>query len=129
MTTRGSNTRKISPHKKGLRARIQERLHKNPGMEMWASDLAKELGVEERDVQNSVSGLLRDAPDYPLEVCVRGRSWRYLPHGEKASAEVPKQLKGKDSRPKRIFEELAITKAGELLIQDEAGTVYLAKEL
>lgn len=129
MTTRGSNTRNVSSTKKGLRARIQERLHKNPGLEMWSSDLAKELGVEERDIQQSVSGLLRDVPDYPLEVCVRGRSWRYLPNGEKASAEVPKQLKGKDYRPKRIFEELATTKAGELLIQDEAGTVYIAKEL
>lgn len=127
MTAKPRSPRVTIPGNRKLRARIMEKFHKSIGQELFLTDLAQELGADETAIRSSISNLIRTEPDYPLLVCVRGRSWRYLPNGSEPEKGTPKSLKSKPA--KRIFEELAVTKAGELLIQDEAGTVYLAKEM
>lgn len=119
MTTKKS--RAIPTTNRGLRPKVLEFLHKHPGVEVFASDLAEVTGTDTRAIQSCLSNYLREATPVDLQVVVRGNSWRYLPNGK------PSAPKGSDA--KRVFEELATTKAGELLIQDEAGTVYLAREL
>lgn len=106
-----------------------EILHKSPGLEIFSDEMAEKLGTDTDSIRSCISNLRREHPEYPLEVCVRGRSWRYLGDAEKKAEGMPNPLKAKEIKPKRIFEELAVTKAGELLIQDDKGTVYLAKEL
>lgn len=101
---------------RGLRAKIMQHFEEHPGVVVWLHDLVEATGCKDpRPIQIAVQQL-RSRDDYPVEIKINGQSWIYRPKGAEANG-------------KRVFEELAITKAGELLIQDEAGKVYLAKEL
>lgn len=64
-------------------------------------------------IQFAVKQLIEEGK--PIEVESNGRAWIYRPNGRK--------------NDKRMFEELAVTKSGDILIQDELGNVYKAVEL
>lgn len=60
--------------------------------------------------------------DFPIEIVQRGQIWRYSPNGQVADVAAAKSNKA-------IYEELGMTKAGDLIIQDESGKLYRAQEL
>lgn len=109
--------------RKNIGAILLEYMEKHPDVTIYRDSIASDLGLTPAQVQQNIYGLwyrnVAGAKDR-IQTVVNGNAWIYRSATTKPA--VPTQ-------PKRVFEELAITKAGELLIQDEAGTVYLAKEL
>jgi FMN-dependent NADH-azoreductase len=110
-------TKNRSVSNRGVKSAVMEYLHRHPDVEIWYADMAKDLGKPLSVIQACINNMISAGSEPSLERLVRGRSCIY-------------RTKAKDTKNgNRVFEELAVTKAGELLIQDEAGTVYLAKEL
>lgn len=108
----GSAGRKI------IRPQVIEFLSKAPGSTHYLKDLAAGFAVTEKQMGECIAGIIRDEQLPGLEVTIRGRAWVYRPGAES------KQGKGT-----RVFEELAATKSGDLIIQDQDGKLYRAKEL
>ena len=76
--------------------------------------------VSEKQMQECISGILREDQLPGLEVKIAGRSWIYRPSASKAK---------EAAATRRVFEELATAKGGDLIIQDQDGNLYRAKEL
>lgn len=104
---------------RGLRSKVLEYLHKKPDCEVWFQEIAAAIGSTEAAVRNCVGNLVLDG-SFNVERVVRGRSCIY-----RSKPQVP----AKPENSKRLFEELATTKAGEVLVQDETGVLYLLREL
>lgn len=111
----------MSTPTRGLRAFLLSYLHQHPGEEVFIKDIqvaAKEAGQDwtNKQVQTSFSNILADKTAGKGVVCVvRGNSWRYLPNGSEPG--------------KRLFEELGQAKDGRVVIQDEAGNLFVATPL
>jgi hypothetical protein len=103
---------------RGIRAKIREYFERRPGQQVFLDDMAKDLGVAPLAIQSGVPNLMRDVPGYPLEVNIAARSWTYRPNTPPGGVK----------EGKRMFEEIGQAKEG-IVIQDEAGKLYLAKEL
>jgi hypothetical protein len=106
-------------HAKGyFRPAIMKYFEDRPGVNVYVDDLAKEAQASREQVQSCISNMKREVPEFVIEVVVHGNVWRYVGHPKPAA------------KPgKRMFEELAVTKAGDILIQDQDGAVYKAVEL
>ena len=117
-TADGRVGRKIQ--NKGLRAKLQEYFSKRPGQTIYISDLMTDVGASsEEAMRESVNSLRTSVQGWTdtLQVEINGRAWVYKPPA------------GKSVSAKRVFEELAVTKAGDIIIQDEQGRIYKAQEL
>lgn len=101
------------------RPAIMKYFEEHTGVSVYVDDLAKAAGCSRDQAQSCVNNIRREVPSFSIEVVVTGNVWRYV---GKPSAQTGKP-------GKRIFEELAVTKTGDILIQDEAGSVYKAVEL
>jgi hypothetical protein len=103
---------------RGVSASVREYFTAHPGVEVPLSELKSAIGknVSNSVIHNAIS-YLRVRAEFPIETLAYGRIWRYRP------AVVAK------STGKRMFEELAVTRTGDVLIQDEEGKVYRAVEL
>lgn len=96
----------------------------HPGLIVTANEIAEALGITEYQAKTAMYTLRTMNPELreTIVVITPGGSWKYLPNSKAAkSLDVKK--------PKRIFEELQVTKAGTVLVQSEDGTLYLLKEL
>lgn len=103
----------------GARTFVLEYFHRHVGEEVWITDLASESGFTTQQLQNCISGVIRNEPNCGIESMVRGRSWRYLPPEQR-----PEAVNGK-----RIFEEMAASKTGQIVIQDDEGNLFIATPL
>jgi hypothetical protein len=119
MATKGRATRTVQ--NRGISAKVMEFFAQRPGQIIWLGELAADLQVSEQVAQTAVTNIRAKHPEFPIETVARGRAWAHKPATQEQSSN------GKPVR--RVFEELAVTKVGELLIQDDKGTVYLAREL
>jgi hypothetical protein len=109
------------PGKQGrvmLKPKVMEHFKRVPGTQQYIGDLAKQFNSTEHQIQECIAGILRTHSLPGLNVEVRARSWMYRP-----PAQVPERTAGK-----RMFEEIGQAKEG-IVIQDESGSLYLAKEL
>lgn len=106
---------------RGVSASVREYFTTHPGVEVPLSELKSAIGkqVSNSVIHNAIS-YLRVRGDFPIETLAHGRIWRHRP-----AATAPAAAKN----DKRVFEELAITKTGDIIIQDEEGKVYRAVEL
>lgn len=125
--------KKYNVQNRGLSGRLMRIFLNRPGLIQYAMDLVNETGATDpRAVASAISYLRTDTElGKGIDIVARGVAWRYNPLPKPAEL-APVQPAAPSPPPKparRVFEELAVTKAGELLIQDEAGVVYLAKEL
>jgi hypothetical protein len=107
-----------APNRKIIKPKLLEYLMKFPNQTQYVGDLAASLGVEDQNVRNTMNGIIRENTLPGLEIIVKGRSWVYRP-----------DPKVGQSRGARVFEELAETKSGDIIIQDQDGRLYRAKEL
>lgn len=96
------------------RAVIARYLEAKPGQTVYLQDIAKDLGADSRTVQRGIYALIK-SDSLPIAVVHAGQAWRYDPNGAKGGG--------------RLFEELATTKQGHILVQDEHGNVYRLEEL
>lgn len=99
---------------RGVSARFRELLERSPGTIFYLRDLVAELGMAEVAIQNTAARAVRENEAY--KVHLSARAWVYAPNGV-------------SSKGKRMFEELAETRDGAVLIQDEHGNIYKAVEL
>jgi hypothetical protein len=115
---------------RGVSAAVRQYFAERPGMEVPLSELKAYLKrdankeVPSAVVHNSIS-YLKNQQSFQIETIALGRIWRYRP----AAVVAPPQNPDAVLCHKRMFEELATTKNGDLLIQDENGKVYRAEEL
>ena len=110
--------KRAKPTNRGLSARLIEEFTRKPGETLYLNDLTKDLAAESLALRGAISYLRHHtALGANIEVVAPARAWRYSPNGPAAST------------GKRVFEELATTKSGDLIIQDAEGTLYRAVEL
>lgn len=106
---------------KNIKPLTLQHLTQRPGSQVFLDDIVQFIkGVNKEEprrqsVQNAIRALIDDDKQ-PIEIVLPGNCWRYQPNAPKDPA-------------KRIFEELAVTKAGTILIQDQAGVIYKAEEI
>jgi hypothetical protein len=105
----------------GTTSAVHEYFVLHPGTDITISELREAYPkYDEHAIQNAIS-YLRINKKLQIDQVAQGRVWRYRPTAA-----------GKPTSPvygKRMFEELAVTKTGDVLIQDEEGKVYRAVEL
>jgi hypothetical protein len=101
-----------------IKQRVIEHFQKAPGTQQFVGDLAKQFNVSERQVQECIAGILRMDSLPGLAIVTRTRCWMYRP-------EAAQQPRASD---KRMFEEIGPSRDG-IVIQDDAGKLYLAREL
>lgn len=102
---------------RGAANQVFQWLEKNSGLTCYLSDMAEGLQLEKGAVQNAVRYLMNDK-GLPIEAVIGGHSWRYTPN---------KAVKRSDSGS--LFEKIATLKSGDLVLQDEEGTLYRAQAL
>lgn len=101
------------PRVRGVRSALLEEFHRKPGQVLYLQDLMTALDFEERQVRNSLNAILRMG-NSGIVVDIPGRSWVYRPAKQSS---------------KRMFQEIGKTKNGAIVIEDENGNLYAAKEL
>jgi hypothetical protein len=94
---------------------VLEYLDKHRGIAVWVVDIVAATGLDKGQVQNAIAAIARQNPD-AMTVVSRGNAWIW--RGEGTSNGHPGGL-----------EYLATTKDGDILIQDDHGNVYRAKQI
>lgn len=93
-----------------------------PGEHCFLENIVKETKLNHGQVRGAINNMIaanrRGELEFPLEVVQKGQIWVHRPKAEEASSTVSK-----------VYEQLGITKAGEIIIQDETGVLYKAQEL
>jgi len=84
----------------------------HPNVEVSLSELSGATGLDNQHVRNAVRYLGQNKTDR-LEEIHAGLAWKY----------------SAGAKGKRLFEELATTKSGDILVQDESGTLYKLEEM
>lgn len=113
----GSNRPPRTAPNRGIRAKLVEYFIKNQGVPVFLKDIREFTGAtSDVAVQNAISNL-RGEGDWESKIMIQaaGRVWVYR--------DIPMPT------GKRLFEELAVTKTGDIIIQDNDGKVYRAVEL
>lgn len=107
--------------------KIMDVFIQNPNVEIPIAKIRAEAGTQrdgkpfsENQVQTAI-GNLRNRGNVPISTVVAGRVYRYDPGARKAVVA--------DGNQKQLFESITTLKNGDILIQDESGTVYRAVEL
>jgi hypothetical protein len=108
----------------GIRAELMEYFSKHPGTHVFLRELVETTQRTAEQVQGNISNLVRDHRsgklNFYIECVTRGQVWMYLPNKEKP------EVKRKGMR---LFEELGTTKRGTIVIEDDEGNLYEAKDL
>ena len=102
--------------KGAFRSDILHYMENHIGENVYVDDISQAANCTREQAQAAINNMRHDA--FPIESIVAGNVWRYT--GETAKAQ---------KQSKRMFEELAVTKSGDILIQDLDGVVYRAVEL
>lgn len=96
--------------------KIIDLFKQHEGREISLDFICRETGLDRKQVMSGLKTARQHLPG--IEWVVIGASLRYS-----GPIESPAQV------TKRVFEEIAVTKAGDIVIQDETGTLYRATEL
>lgn len=99
---------------------VFEYIHSHQGQKVFVTDIAKATKLTAKQVQSAMYSLhTRDG--HNIEVVLRGQCWIY--RVEPLEVEEPEVVKS------TTFEYLAMTKSGDILLQDSNGVVYRAREV
>lgn len=107
-------------------------LEKYAGQNLSADEMAAILGITARQARVAVNNLRntdRDGAATRIVTVVRGHLWRWQPDRPEPPAETTTGSNGNGGRSRRLFEELAVTKSGDVIAQDEDGGLYRLVEL
>lgn len=91
------------------------------GVRVFVDQIAKDLNETEPRIKGGIATLRRTVDEWAsdLHVDARGQAWTYKPTNKQET---------KDDG-KRVFAELGVSVAGEIVIQDTNGKLYKAVEL
>lgn len=84
-----------------------------PGQIVYRNDIVADLGLEAGTVQRAMLRFV--AQELGIECITVGRVWRYSPN--------------KSHNGDRLFSQVKVLKSGAVLIEDEAGALFVAREL
>lgn len=91
----------------------------HPGNVVHIDDLTAAIpGTDNQNIQSAIS-FIKARKNFPIEVVISGQAYRYHPNAPKAE----------DKPSRRVFEEIGVARDGSIVIQDEAGKLYVAREL
>jgi hypothetical protein len=100
---------------RGAASKVAQYLVKREGKLVYVQELQKDLGLDQRQAQNALYYVKAHTEvGKGVEVIQRGAIYRYV---------APRNGEG------RVFEQLATTKDGHLILQDEEGNLYRAEQL
>lgn len=100
-----------------VKGKIATYFKDHPGVHVYAEELCSDLDETRGRVLSGIAHLIR-LDQFPGLIRIgKGGPWVYRPEGMPATAAKP------------MFEQVAKTKAGDLILQDEVGNLYRAKEL
>jgi hypothetical protein len=99
---------------RGHKAKVLHYIEHNPNMRLYINDIAAAIGLEYQQVNTVVSAAIRSGELPGLERPMQGVIC-YSPQGAKVG--------------RMLFEEIGRSKTGKILIQDEAGNIYVAEEI
>lgn len=103
--------------------KVLEVLRKHRGTDVTIGQIMEETGFLRDQVHSSVHHLIT-RNNLPITTVVRGNVYRY----EHSNAGEP--MVAEPAQPeKRLFEELAVTKAGVIVAQDQDGKLYTVEEM
>ena len=100
---------------KATQPAVLEYLTKNADVHVYVHDICRNTNLNKQSVLSAISRIKAKHPN--LETISAGNQWIWR-------SKVADEKKGK-----RLFEELAQTRSGEVLVQDEEGAIYKLTEL
>ncbi len=107
-----------------IRPYVRKYFEENPGKTIWRDDLVEYVAgqnsevVREATILHSVNMLIAD--DFPIEIVERAHAWVYIPNKEKKE----------DSKSSRkMFELLARTQSGAMVLEGDEGEVMIVKQV
>lgn len=102
----------------GITGELARYFRDHTGVEVFLKDLQEEFPKYTTiQIQSNINNMNRTNTEVKVDTLLKGQSWIYRPKGKQSPTN------------KRVFEEIAVTKTGALIIQDESGTLYKATEL
>lgn len=106
----------------GAKAAVLALFNSRVGETLSRKEIMHVTGLTDSQVRSAVYNIMATDADHArsgekLEVLSRGSMWRWHPHARKTQI------------GKRLFEELAVTHSGVVLVQDEDGNVYKVVEV
>lgn len=105
---------------KGFGEKVLQVLVEHRNQTVTLAQLTKATGLNEHQVQHTVSNLRNSKRDlYIIEIVLRGRAWILRDQPEVKVVDLNK----------RVFEEIGPAKDGSVVIQDSDGKLYKAIEL
>jgi len=106
-----------------IRPYVRQYFERNPGRTIWRDELIEYVALQNQEkireatVLHSVNALIQDG--FPIEIQERAHAWIYLPNKKK---DEPKVDPGR-----KMFELLANTKSGAMILEDTEGEVVIVK--
>jgi hypothetical protein len=101
---------------------VLEALRKYPNQDVTITQLTEETGLTRGQVQGAIANArARDNLDIVITTVVAGNVYRWSPRSPAAAFDA--------GNGRRLFEQIAVTKSGDLILQDDGGNLYRAAEL
>lgn len=98
---------------RGAATRVLDYFIQHNGIEVPLTELVSELSLDPAKVKSAIWYIQKNKTDR-LQTVHDHLVWKYTMSNQKGG---------------RLFEELAVTKSGLILVQDEAGTIYKLEEM
>lgn len=114
------NARRYNPGHTGASGKVADYFLGNVGRSITLSELEKETGLPTDTVRNSISYLTRQK-GYRIKTEVAGRRWRL-------TNETPGAPNDK-SDDRKLYQELAKTRNGTVIVECEDGSIYKLVEI
>ena len=111
-----------------IRGALMRYFEQHPGTHVYLADIAKDIGEDERRVQQNISTLTRDL-NYPVQTVVRGQVYVYRPpstDGDGADAKAKPRAKPKSEL---MFVYVGPARDGAMILECEDGRFFKAVEL
>lgn len=102
---------------RGIAAKVFQWLEQRPGLVCYSEDIAQGLDVEKAVINNAINWL-KNGKNLPIETVLPGSAWRYDPNKQPQKKTVHS-----------LFELVGKAKNGDLILQDEEGGLFRAKEI
>lgn len=103
----------------------------NPGRVVCRQQIAEATALSAQQIRSAVQNL-RVRSGENIEVVIHGESWIWRPREvEEAATATPEPAAPVSAAPaqRRVFEQIGTTRSGDLVIQDEDGSLYRATVL
>lgn len=107
--------KKRAPMRRGISAEVLNHFLENADRSIGFSEFEKEFNLTAKQVIDAVRYNVEDKK-INIVTEVRGRRWRY-------------DSTRKSATGKRLYEELAVTKKGDILVECEDGSIYKLVEI